>query len=149
MGKTNNQTEKIPMKVKCLGSLPKDQICLAYQRKTLTIGEMAKYFNTSSRTIGRVLEERGLATPVPRLKGEAYMVMKLLEERGIAPENLEAVLNAPKVIRASDVQSFLNTSSKEALATFFYTSGLVKLAQANQQVHSNVQATQSTSHASH
>lgn len=137
------------MKVLCLGSSIKDQICLAYKAKTLTLGELAKHFNTSSRTIGRVLEERGLATPVPRLKGEAYMVMKVLQERNIAPENLEAILNAPKTITSADVQSFLNRSTKEELARYFYTSGLVKLAAIAQQVQSNAQPTQLTSHASH
>lgn len=80
------------MKVKCLPAHIKDQICLAYNQKTLTLRELANHFSTSSRTIGRVLEERGLATPVPRLKGEAHQVMLLIKSYGLDIDTLTTLL---------------------------------------------------------
>jgi hypothetical protein len=121
----------------------KDDICRAYSHKTLNLTELSKVFNTSSRTIGRILEERGLATPVPRLKGEAYTVMQILAKHNINAEQLERVLATPSLTPAS-VQRYLNQSSKQELATFFYTSGLVKLAAIAQQVQANVQSQQQT-----
>lgn len=165
------------MKVKCIPGYIKDQICLAYNNKTLTMKELADHFKTSTRTIGRVLEERGLATPVPRLKGEAYLVMEVLSEYGIDPKQLRPLLESvstltplapdvrevmqivksygmtPDRLRAAlaapaftveNVQRFLNQSPKEDLAKYFYTSGLVKLAEIAQQVQTHAQASQPT-----
>lgn len=80
------------MKVRCLSAHVKDQICLAYVNKTMTLKELAFYFDTSSRTVGRVLEERGLATPVPRLKGEAHQVMLLIKSYGLDIDTLTTLL---------------------------------------------------------
>lgn len=78
--------------VKNLTALQKDQIVQIYRSKQKTIKDIAKDFDTSPRTIGRVLEERGLATPVPRLKGEAYRVMKVLEGAGIGVDDLIKII---------------------------------------------------------
>ena len=165
------------MKVKCVPEYTKDQICLAYNNKALTLKELSDYFKTSTRTIGRVLEERGLATPVPRLKGEAYLAMQVLGEYGVtaaqlrplleavstqtplspdvqavmqivksynmSPDQLRVVLAAP-AFTIENVQRFLNQSPKEDLAKYFYTSGLVKLAEIAQQVQTHAQASQPT-----
>lgn len=69
--------------VKSLSEFEKNQIVAAYQAKDRTLKQLAGAFYTSPRTIGRVLEERGLATPVPRLKGEAHKVMEMLKFHGI------------------------------------------------------------------
>ena len=132
------------MTVKCFTVEQKDQVCLAYIHKTMKLIDLAKHFATSTRTIGRVLEERGLATPVPRLKGEAYQAMKVLKEFDLTPTELWAHLSAPKTpaFTPENVQTYLNMCSKEELARFFYTSGLVKLAAIANQVHTNAQATQ-------
>ena len=160
------------MNVKCLPSHIKDQICLAYNNKTLTLKELANHFSTSRRTIGRVLEERGLATPVPRLKGEAHQVMLLIKSYGLDIDTLTTLLKTVsmstplkpevqdimKLLRAHDldivgltaklsstpltpinVQLFLNQCTKDQLAQFFYTSGLIKLAEIAQQAHANQQ----------
>lgn len=130
------------MKVKCLPSYVKDQICLAYNNKTLTLKELAEHFTTSTRTIGRVLEERGLATPVPRLKGEAYQIMQLLKEYELDLAGLKTTLSMP-ALTPINVQLFMNQCTKDQLARFFYTSGLVKLAEIAKQTHdSQQQATQ-------
>lgn len=160
------------MKVKCLSAHVKDQICLAYNNKTLTLKELAFHFGTSSRTIGRVLEERGLATPVPRLKGEAHQVMLLIKSYGLDIDTLTTLLKTVslstplkpevqdimKLLRAHgldiigltaklsstpltpiNVQLFLNQCTQDQLARFFYTSGLIKLAEIAEQAHANQQ----------
>jgi hypothetical protein len=82
--------------VKCFTEARKDSLVSFYKTGQYKIIDLAALFNTSTRTIGRVLVERGLATPVPRLKGEAYHVMKTLEAHGIKPEQLEQVIQKAK-----------------------------------------------------
>jgi hypothetical protein len=79
------------MQVKCLTVATKDQIVADYTAK-MPLVEIAKKYETSPRTVGRVLEERGLATPVPRLKGEAYWAVKLMEEHGLALDELRTIV---------------------------------------------------------
>lgn len=80
------------MTVKSLSAEYKQTICKAYTDKLMNITELAEWYSTSARTIGRVLEERGLATPVPRLKGEAHQTMLLLNKHGITYPQLSAIL---------------------------------------------------------
>lgn len=80
------------MTVRIFTIVEKNQICLAYSHKTMNLKELAEHFNASSRTIGRVLEERGLATPVPRLKGEAYQALQLMRDFGFSPTQLRNML---------------------------------------------------------
>lgn len=131
--------------VKSLSEHTKDDIVESYKSKH-TLASMAKMFNTSSRTIGRVLEERGLLTPVPRLQADAKAVMAIMEKRSLHAVDLDQImglLQKNEIFRMSDleaalskpavtpqaVQTYLNQCSKEVLATHFYTSGLVKLAE--------------------
>ena len=138
--------------VKCISEFEKDNVVASYKNKVpLTI--LAVHHNTSTRTIGRVLEERGLATPVPRLKGEAYTVMKALQQADIpaklAPEMITILTTAgirgvaelqdrlkPRVT-SDTVQTYLNQCTKEQLAHHFYASGLIKLAEITQQAHAD------------
>ncbi len=80
------------MAVKLIKENIKDAMIAAYSNKTKNITQLAKEHHVSTRTVGRVLEERGLATPVPRLKGEAYQVMKLLEEFELTVDELKDIL---------------------------------------------------------
>ena len=80
------------MKVNCIKESNKDAIVELYTKKVSNITELAKAYDTSNRTIGRVLEERGIASPVPRLQGEAYLVMKLLKDYDVTIYALEAIL---------------------------------------------------------
>lgn len=125
--------------VKSLTEDQKDSIVMVYLEKTSTMKYIAKIFNTSTRTIGRVLAERGYLTPTTQLKADAARVMKLLDYRGIDYTTLLTILDksatpastpAPApTINANTVQAYLNKCSKEQLAIHFYTSGLVKLAE--------------------
>lgn len=80
------------MTVKHIPEHHKDLLCDAYNNKTHSLKQLAQIHKTSTRSIGRVLEERGLATPVPRLKGEAHQTMLLLKEYGITYSHLCAIL---------------------------------------------------------
>ena len=83
------------MTVKCLTKNQKDMIVFWYQKKIYNQKELAKNYNTSERTINRVLVEYGLATPVSRIKGEAYQVMQVLKKYNIHSANdLDAQLSA-------------------------------------------------------
>lgn len=124
--------------VKCINEAGKDDIVASYKNK-VSLVILAVHHNTSTRTIGRVLEERGLATPVPRLKGEAYTAMKILKANGLTADTLDYALKhavAP-ALTPTTVQTYLNQCSKEQLAHHFYASGLVKLAEITQQAHAD------------
>lgn len=123
-----------PITVRCLTKAEKDLIVQQYQNKA-SLKSLAFLFEVSTRTIGRVLEERDLLTPVPRIKGEAYKMMRLLKLAGISDAEELKELLLPPVLDPAIVQIYLNDCSKEKLATHFYTSGLVKLAEITQQTH--------------
>ena len=80
------------MSVRCLTKAQKDLIVFCYQNKMFTQKELAERANTSERTINRVLIEYGLATPVARIKGEAYQVMQLLKKYGVDYDTLNRVI---------------------------------------------------------
>ena len=80
------------MTVKCLTQQEKTYIAYMYSDKRANQKELAEQFSVSERTINRVLNEMGLATAVPRLKGEAYQVMQLLKKYGLDYNSLERVL---------------------------------------------------------
>ncbi len=82
------------MSVKCLSDVQKNFVIKAYQAKHKSQKELAQYLDVSERTINRVLTEAGLATPVARIKGEAYQVMQLLKKYGITSvEQLDRTLS--------------------------------------------------------
>ncbi len=90
------------MSVKCLTQTQKDMIVHWYQKKIYNQKELAKNYNTSERTINRVLIEAGLATPVARIKGEAYQVMQVLKKYNIHSANdLDAQLSALRFNQAA------------------------------------------------
>jgi len=80
------------MTVKCVNQLHQDAIVKFYNRGNWPIVGLASRFCTSPRTIGRILEERGLATPAPRLKGEAYNIMQLLKKHNLSYDGLENMI---------------------------------------------------------
>jgi hypothetical protein len=80
------------MSVKCLNEAQKNFITLAYKSKHKTQKELAVYMEVSERTINRVLVEAGLATPVARIKGEAYQIMQLLKKYDVDYAMLNRVL---------------------------------------------------------
>ena len=80
------------MTVQCLNPLEKETIIGLFTAKLYTQRELAKEYKTSERTINRVLVEAGIATTVPRIKGEAYMAIKLMKKHDVPIYDLEAML---------------------------------------------------------
>lgn len=80
------------MAVKCLNDVQKRTIAHLYRVKALNQKNLARQYEVSERTINRVLTEAGLATPVARIKGEAYHVMKLLEKYHLNLQTLTMML---------------------------------------------------------
>ena len=90
------------MSVKCLNETQKNFVIKAYQAKHKSQKELAEYLKVSERTINRVLIEAGLATPVARIKGEAYQVMQVLKKYNIHSANdLDAQLSALRFNQAA------------------------------------------------
>lgn len=85
------------MSVKCITKAQKDLIVFWYQNKMFNQKELAEKCQTSERTINRVLIEYGLATPVARIKGEAYHVMQLLKKHSLDLNGLKKMLEPPHV----------------------------------------------------
>lgn len=82
------------MSVKCLTTMEKDYVVFLYQTKKMTLKHISKLMVVSPRTVQRVLIERGLATPVARVKGEAYQAIKLLHKYKVDIKDLESILNS-------------------------------------------------------
>lgn len=85
------------MTVKCLTGLQKAQILKHYQAKEYDQKTLAMLYDTSARTINRVLIEAGVATPVERIKGDAYQVMQLLKEHAVDIPTLKDLLAIHKM----------------------------------------------------
>lgn len=80
------------MTVRCLSKEQKETMIGFYTAKLYNQLELAKLFKTSERTVNRVLVEAGIATAIPRLKGEAYTAIKLMEKHQVPIYDLEAML---------------------------------------------------------
>jgi transposase-like protein len=114
------------MKVRCFTELEKDEIILDYTSKRYTVTELAEGWDVSRRTINRVLEERGVPSPVPRLQGEAHQVMQILDRHCLSADTLEERLELCSLDMRS-VQEFLNGCTKTELAGLFYNAAVAKL----------------------
>lgn len=125
------------MPVKCLTSQQKDLIALWYKGNIKSQKDLAEHFNTSRRTINRVLEERGLATPVARIKGEAYQVMQYLQTLGITKaEELKHYIFVLTKLQLTPESSKLIALANEAGLT---ADSLAKLLKTPQLTLSNIQ----------
>ena len=80
------------MGVRCLEKHQKLTVLDLYQRKIMNQKDLAAKFSVSERTINRILIEAGLATPVARIKGEAYHIMKLLKKYDLELNTLRILL---------------------------------------------------------
>lgn len=101
------------MTVKTLNDVEKATICRLFQAKERNQKELAADFQTSARTINRVLNEAGLATAVPRLKGEAYRAVQTLKAWGITPDQLQNILSTLEdahLIKVVDGQVLVNNA---------------------------------------
>ena len=78
--------------VKCVSENDKDSIVDAYIFTSKTLSHIAESFSTSARTVCRVLQERGLLTPVPRIKQEASKAMKIIKDNNFTVDELDSAL---------------------------------------------------------
>ena len=117
------------MTVKSLTNTKKTAIIEVYKSKTLNQKEIATGFNTSERTINRVLIEAGLLTPVAQLKADAYNVMQVLKKYNIDPSKLDQVLTAayrPAPPTQESVAEYLYDAKREEITELFYTAMMNK-----------------------
>lgn len=96
------------MTVKSFPSFIKDQVVKAYTQEKKTISWLAQFWNTSPRTIGRILEEYEIASPMARAKGEAYIALQACKKHGVDPHQLEQLLDMNLV-------DLINNGLKEGL----------------------------------
>lgn len=89
------------MSVKCLTVPQKKYIAYYYTKKLMTQKQLSDNFEVSERTINRVLIEAGLATPIARIKGEAYHVMKLLKKHDLDLDSLTQMLEGAHAQKAA------------------------------------------------
>lgn len=81
------------MAVKILTPEEKENILYIYTKHRVTQKALAEMYLVSERTINRVFIEAGIATPVARIKGDAYRAKKLLDQYGITVDQLERILS--------------------------------------------------------
>ena len=110
------------MTVKSLTNTKNTAIIEVYKSKTMNQKELATEFNTSERTINRVLIEAGLLTPVAQLKADAYNVMQVLKKHGIDPSKFEQTLATGYAlpITQEQVVEYLYDLPHEDVTQLFY-----------------------------
>jgi transcriptional antiterminator len=121
----------------------KDRLCEYHQNKVfLTSAALAAKFSISTRTLNRVLAERGLASRQVSVRDEARGFLRVLSAYRIStPKELHRILQeraagqaqldlrAKQELNPEAVQQYLNNCKPEQLASMFYTSGLIKIAE--------------------
>ncbi len=80
------------MTVKCLNQYQKQCIASTYVHSNTSLSDLAFQYNTSNRTIGRVLNEFGLSGPLTRIEEDAKKVMRILKQFDVSPDTLSEVL---------------------------------------------------------
>lgn len=92
----------------------KRHIVEAIEYKTLTVTELANYYNCHPRTIYRALEEAGMGTAQTDRKMPAgQKALAILKKHGIELEQLDSVLSKVVVYKAAP-QPMRTTSSRIA-----------------------------------
>ena len=116
------------MSVKCLCDLTKARIVAKYKLGTYQQKELAIRFDTSERTINRVLIEAGLLTPMAQIKADAYNVMQVLKKHAIDASQLDKLLTPAKLNAKmyKDVTDYLYAAPREVITELFYTAMMNK-----------------------
>lgn len=116
------------MAVKVLTEQQKDAAVLVYQSKTRTIKQIANYLGISTRTLGRILVEKGAMPAKIKKTEQDEMLLSMLRDHNIGVEQLKEIFQMPVLNKAS-VQLFLNNSTQEDLAAMFYQAAMVKVSE--------------------
>lgn len=101
----------------------KDAIVTVYTSKTRTIKQIAGFLGVSTRTVGRVLEERGIPGPMAVRSAEAVRVMALLYKRKVDPAMMEQILDTPALTPAN-VAIFLRDCNQAQLSIILQGAGI-------------------------
>lgn len=118
------------MPVKKITDAQKEAIVTIYtsKDKPKTIKEIASFLGVSTRTVGRVLEEKGIDSPMKARFGnvntEANKVIQLLYKHKIDPNMLEQILNTP-ALTPGNISVFLKKCNREQLAVILIGAGLI------------------------
>lgn len=113
------------MAVKRLNDGEKSLIVEWFTKKIYTKLELSKKFGVSTRTVGRVIEERGYDSyerPISNTK----RINDTMKEYGVTVDTLEAALQKPD-LNLETVFHFLCDQEEQDLALVYYRIGLVKL----------------------
>lgn len=102
------------MSVACLTAVQKTLIVAWYQKKIMTQKELSVHFKVSERTINRVLNEAGVATAIPRLKGEAYQAMQILKKHSVSVNDLDTLLTGQLYAKAQQQPLYVAQSGQQA-----------------------------------
>lgn len=111
------------MTVKHINDFDKDLIAEWYGKKIYNQSQLAARFETSHRTIGRILVEKGCVMPRERFTTRKYALLSILDRQGIKePADLVEIL-ATKVkptINTQDVEDYLAECSMERFAKLLW-----------------------------
>lgn len=116
------------MAVKALTEQQKDAAVLVYQSKTRTIKQIAGYLGISTRTLGRILVEKGVMPAKIKKTEQDEQLLTMLRDHNIGVKEINEIFAMPVLNKAS-VQQFLNNCSQEELAGMFYQAGIVKVSE--------------------
>lgn len=124
------------MTVNTLDDTKKDAIVQVFQSGTRTIKEIAGFMGVSTRTIGRILVEKGVKPAKIKKTTEDELLLTMLRDAHIGVQQLKEIFAMPVLNKAS-VQLFLNNCTQEDLAAMFYQAAVVKVSEVyNMQVQS-------------
>lgn len=99
------------MTVKCINYIDKQAILGYFRAKIYNQRQLANLYKTSERTIYRVLVEAGIATAVPRIKGEAYTAMQILKEFDLPVSELRNMLVIAQLYLLKQTEAYANERS--------------------------------------
>lgn len=108
------------MTVKSIQPRDKSLIAMWYSNGMNTKQELAEIFQTSTRTVERVLIEEGvIQAPTPRITPRIRAYMQVLAEHDLTPEQLDEVLTNHKYPYRA-VQGYLHQCTAGQIAGMLY-----------------------------
>lgn len=102
----------------------KTAIVDVYNDGKRNVKQIAAFLKVSERTIGRVLKERGIASPMAARSAEAKEVMAILNKYNIDSGDLESIFQI-KPLTPANVAIFLKESNQEQLIVILSAAGLI------------------------
>lgn len=71
-----------------------EQDMIDFYQATNNVSETARVFDTSRRTVGRILEQHGIARPLQKLRGEAYHIQDLLSKYNLSVMDVRRIIES-------------------------------------------------------